>query len=172
MTLTQLQLYHKSQGCSFEWRQIVLVDWHHQWHQLSFQSVQDSHSLAHPYLSKCYLDRLWLIVILMIPTSQAHKCFWRIISPKDFREINSLESDFSIDSGFVPLNSIIHVIQFERFLNYLTIKFGEYYHQRNCGVLFIGVVAPDKLPFPVPLSKNSSSAGRMGRVLSIGIQYL
>ena len=28
------------------------------------------------------------------------------------------------------------------------------------------------LPLPVPLLKNSSSAGRMGRGLSMGIQYL
>ena len=69
----------------------------------------------------------------MIPTSQAHICFWRIISTKDFREINSLKSDFSILFGFVLLNFIIHIIQFFRFLDYLTIKLGEYYHQRNCG---------------------------------------
>ena len=62
--LTQLWLDNKDQGCSFEWRQIVLADWHHQWHQLSFQSVQDSHSLACPYLLKCYLY-LWLIVIIL-----------------------------------------------------------------------------------------------------------
>ena len=66
MMLTQLQLYHKDQGCLFEWRQIALVDWHHQWHQLSFQSVQDSHALAGPYLLKCYLY-LWLIAILNDP---------------------------------------------------------------------------------------------------------
>ena len=69
----------------------------------------------------------------MITTSQAHICFWRAISIKDFREINSLKGDFSIFFGFVPLSFIIHIIQFFRFLDYLTIKLGEYYHQRNCG---------------------------------------
>ena len=91
---------------------------------------------------------------------------------KDFREINSLKSDLSIFSGFIPLNCIIYIIQFFIFLDYLTIKLGEYYHQRNCEVLFIGIVPQDKVPFPAPLLKNSSSAGRMGRVLSIGMQYL
>ena len=127
--------------------------------------------LAH----QCYVY-LWLIAILMIPTSQAHICFWRIISLKDFREVNSLKSGFSIFSGFIPLNCIIHIIQvqFTRFLDYLTIKFGEYYHQRNCrGVIDWNSIVPlDKLLFPVPLLKNSSSADRMGQVLSIGIQYL
>jgi hypothetical protein len=130
--LTSFHLYHKDQGCSFEWRQTVLANWHYQSQQLSFQSVQDSHFLACPYLLKCYLY-LWLIAILIIPTSQAHMCFWRILGVKDFREINSLKSVFSIFSGFVPLNCIIHIIHFASFLDNLTIKFGEYYHQRNCG---------------------------------------
>ena len=133
MILTQLQLYHREQCCSFEWKQTVLVDWHHQWHWLSFQSVQGSHSLAYPYLLKCY-QYLWLVVILMIPTSKANICFWWIISTQDFGKVNLLESDFSIDFGFVPLNCIIQVIwQLAMFLDYLTIKFGEYCHQRDCG---------------------------------------
>ena len=120
-----------------------------------------------------YLNVCQLIVMLMIPTSQTNICFWRAISIKDFREINFLKSDFSIFSGFAPLNCIIHIFQFARFLDYLTIKFGEYYHQRNCeSVNYLRDVPLDKLPFPVPLLKNSSSAGRMGRVPSIGIQYL
>ena len=171
MILTQFHLYHKDQCCSFGWKQTVLVDWYHQWHWLSFQSVQDSHSLAYPYLFKCF-QYLWLGVILMIPTSKANICFWWIISMQDFGKVNLLESDFSINFGFVPLSCIIQVIQLSRFLDYLTIKFGEYYHQRDWMCHFRVVLQDTKLPFPVPLLKNSSSAGRMGRVLSIGIQYL
>ena len=62
-----------------------------------------------------------------------HISCWKITST---REINSLKGDSSIFSGFVPLNCIIlHIVQFARFLpvDYLTIKFGEYYHKRNCG---------------------------------------
>jgi hypothetical protein len=63
-------------------------------------------------------------------------------------------------------------------LDHLPIKFGEYNHQWNCGdgiyssiqsTLLRTLIA---LPFPVPLLKNSSSAGKIGREPSMGMQYL
>ena len=63
---------------------------------------------------------------------QVHICCWGICSIQHFWKINPLKCDFSIHHGFVPL--IFHIIiQFPTFLDYLTIKFGKYYYQRNCG---------------------------------------
>ena len=128
--LTQVQIEHKGQDCSFVLRQTVLVDWNHQLHKLSSHSIQDNHFLAYPYLPKYRVSVKTGDSFIL--TFQFYTCFWWILSIHDFRKINFLKNDFSILPGHVPLNSIIlNVIQFSTFLDDLTIKFGEYNHQRN-----------------------------------------
>ena len=54
--LTQVQLSHKYQDCSFELRQTTLVEHHHQLHLQSPHSIQGSYSLECPCLLICYLQ--------------------------------------------------------------------------------------------------------------------
>jgi len=62
-------------------------------------------------------------------------CFRRICRTQDLKKISALEGTFSILSGLVPLNFVIqYTTQIGIFLDYLSIKFGEYGYQRNCKV--------------------------------------
>ena len=64
-----------------------------------------------------------------------YPCFWRMWSTPDFRYIDFLKNVFSIVLGSVPpIFIIFYISQFDIFLNYLCIKFGEYGHQWNCEV--------------------------------------
>ena len=70
--------------------------------------------------------------VFTILTFQSYKCLWWIISIEDFGKINCLKSPFSIFLCLVPLICIFHIAQVSIFIDYLTIKFGEYNHQWNC----------------------------------------
>ena len=50
LILTEVQLQHKDQGCSFVLTKTVDEDWNCQLHQQSSQSVLDSYSQQYPYL--------------------------------------------------------------------------------------------------------------------------
>ena len=56
-----------------------------------------------------------------------------MLSTHDFGKINFLETFVSINVGHIPpVFVILYIIQFSIFMDYLTIKFGEYSYQRNC----------------------------------------
>ena len=72
--------------------------------------------------------------ILIILTFQSHICLGRIFGIQNFRKINFLKSDFSNIPGSLPLvfPVFLCINQVGKFIGYLTIKFSEYNHQRNC----------------------------------------
>ena len=71
--------------------------------------------------------------VFALPTFQLYICLWWIWYIHNFRQINSLKSVFSILPCLLKLIiCILHITQVSKFLVYLTIKFGEYYHQWNC----------------------------------------
>ncbi len=65
-------------------------------------------------------------------TFQQHICLGRIFGIQNFRKINILKTDFSNFPGSLPLIFILWISQVDIFTCYLTIKFSEYNHQRNC----------------------------------------
>ena len=70
--------------------------------------------------------------ILIILTFQLHICLWRVFGIQNFGKVNFLKSDFSKFPGSLPLIFILWISQVDKFTCYLTIKFSEYNHQRNC----------------------------------------
>ena len=70
--------------------------------------------------------------IFAIPTFPPQICLWWMFSVHNFGKIDYLKSFFSFHPCLVPLICILHITQVRMFLDYLTIKFGEYNHQWNC----------------------------------------
>ncbi len=129
-----MQFWHKDQGYSSVLRQTAGVGFHCQSHQQFFELILDSSSLANPYLQFRQYYPYYEGEMLTILTFQSHKCLRRIFGIHDFRKINPLKSMFSIVPGLFPLIFNVWISQVDIFIDYLTIKFGEYNHQRNCKI--------------------------------------
>ena len=71
--------------------------------------------------------------IVVILTFQLNISLRRMLGVQDLGKINCLKSGFSIIPSLAPLIFNLHTKQVDIFIDYLTIKFGEYSYYEDAG---------------------------------------